>query len=416
MTSEVRLAHSVDRCVQCGFCLPACPTYRLFEREESSPRGRIALAKLLASGEVEADDATLATYDECVGCRACEPACPSGVVYEEVLLYGRELLAKETRALPPQVRLLLWYIRRPWLLTLARLAWRHAGRVVPGLFQRVPIRTQTVALLAALPPPSPASVPEDPAVPDALVHRGCLMDILWEGTNGRAVLLLRDAGISAARISPSAGCCGALHGHAGQVEVARRLARRTIAAWEREGSPTLLSLAGGCGAFMRGYPELFAPDDPWHGRAAALSDAVQDLSSLLLRAGWKGRADGSRVTYQDSCHLRNGLGVWEEPRVLLDSVADFVELPGAGGCCGSAGVYNLLRPDIANRLLDEKSEAILDLGVDEVIVANPGCELQLRLGVRSHGVPARVRHLADFLFAHRGDGTDGEVPIETADV
>jgi glycolate oxidase iron-sulfur subunit len=404
MRKPIHLEHSVDRCVQCGFCLPACPTYRLFEREDSSPRGRIALARALAGGEIEPVMTTLATYDECLGCRACEPACPSGVVYEEVLLYGRELLAQETGHAPLQVRALLYFIRWPLLLTLARWSWRYLGRVLPRAIRRIPRLPQTLSLLAALPDPAPTAAAPAHGPQDVLIHRGCLMDVLWEGTNNRAVLLLRRAGLASDLLSPGAGCCGALHGHQGQMETARSLARRVIETWELAGRPTLVSLAGGCGAFMRGYSELFpSEEDPWHERAREFSRSMRDLSSVLMGAGWHGSRRSERVTYQDSCHLRNGMGVWREPRTLLESVSDLIELPGADTCCGSAGVYNLLRPDVANRLLEQKVRTIEGLGVDTVITSNPGCELQLRLGILRSGSPANVRHIADHLFEHSSE-------------
>ncbi|HLI50315.1 MAG TPA: 4Fe-4S dicluster domain-containing protein, partial [Thermomicrobiaceae bacterium] len=258
---------SLDRCVQCGFCLPVCPTYRLFNDEESSPRGRIARLRAIVDGEVAANAATLQTYDECLGCRACEPACPAGVMYEDVFLAGREALA-QTQTLPFDASALLWLIKSPTRLQVAARLWRLTGKVAVTIARFLPAKTP-FALLAALPPPTPAGPASDSVTvqPQAVVHRGCLMDIFWARTNRRAAVLLSAAGIPAAELSAAAGCCGALHAHQGDRDTARSLARRTIRAFESSGARTIVSLAGGCGAFMAEYPDLFAPDDPWRARA-----------------------------------------------------------------------------------------------------------------------------------------------------
>lgn len=398
------IEEAVDKCVQCGFCLQSCPTYRISLNEESSPRGRIALVKAVIEGRAAPDAATLDTFSECLGCRACEMACPSGVPYEEVFRYGREALAKAQPGLPWYARILFTTIASPEALVRMGRLWRRLGRAVLAILAILRPTRPPFHLLAVAPKPS--SVPE--VIPDpqaeVAVHRGCLMDVLWPRTNARAVLLLREVGMKADLLGPEAGCCGALHAHQGDTRTARALATRTIEAFEASGATVLVSLAGGCGAHMKEYPGLFEDDRAMHERAKRLSDAVRDVSSLILEGGAVPIAEGPVVTYQDSCHLRNGLGVWREPRRLLAGPS-YCEMAGADRCCGSAGIYNLLRTDRANQLLREKMGQIVLTGAETVVVTNPGCELQLRLGRHLTGTPLKVEHLVDHLFESKSRGS-----------
>ena len=397
---------AVDKCIQCGFCLQACPTYRMFETEESSPRGRIARVRDLRSGVVDPSLESLATFGECLGCRACEAACPSGVHYEEILAWGRAQLAKVEPPLPLTVRTLLRVIERPGRLRLAAGGWRRAGTAAVRLARRLRSRRPEPRLVAAL--PRPAKAPDLTPQPGAevAVHRGCLMDVLWDRTNARAVLRLRESGNTADLMPREVGCCGALHAHTGDMEVARRLARRVIESFEHSGARHIVSLAGGCGAHLKGYPSLFEGEAGWLPRAQAVAEAVRDVATLLVQAGYEAQPAEHLYTYQDSCHLRNGLKVTREPRLLLEGPG-YREMPSAGQCCGSAGVYNMVRPDVAGPILAAKAAEVRGLGVVEVVTANPGCELQWRLGVREGGLPVRVTHLVDHLWEQR-HGKDEE--------
>lgn len=392
------LQEAIDRCVQCGFCLQACPTYRLQNDEEQSPRGRIALAKGMLRGEVEPSLVTLQTFDDCLGCRACEAACPSGVHYAEILMYGREELKKKSQPVPWHVRMLYATIQRPGRIVLARKTWRVLGRPAIRLARALGARRPPFSMLAALPGPAPQEAAKLPGPVEASIHRGCLMNVFWEGTNARAALLLRDAGVSANLMDESVGCCGAMHAHEGDVETARAMARRVIEAFEQEGSKRIVSLAGGCGAFLKEYPELFEGDAEWHPRAERLAEAVTDVTSLLAAQGAVPAGGHDCLTYQDSCHLRNGLGVVAPPRTLLRQAGEYRELPSAGQCCGSAGVYNLLHPDVSGTIISAKVEEVRALGARTMITANPGCELQWRMGVQQSGLEARVCHIVDYLY------------------
>ncbi len=400
----MKVRDAIDTCIQCGFCLQSCPTYRIFRTEESSPRGRIARLKDVLSGVVEETPETLATFEECLGCRACEAACPSGVPYEEILLVGRARLRALEDPPPAAARLALRLVRSHVLLLSARRLWRAESSRTLRLARRLHGRGSALRLLAAL--PEAEAVPEVPAQPGARVqiHRGCVMDVVWPRTNARAALLLREAGLSADLMPQPAGCCGALHAHQGDLPAAREMARQVIAAFEATGGETVVSLAGGCGAHLKGYGELLADDPLWKERAERFSRRVEDVATLLDRQGYRARPPeaGERITYQDSCHLRNGLKVHAAPRRLLAGEG-YCEMEGAGTCCGSAGIYNLVRGDVSDIVLQGKVREIEKTGAKTVITANPGCELQLRLGAREAGGAFAVRHLVDWLWERRGD-------------
>lgn len=392
---------AIDRCVECGFCLQACPTYRIFLNEESGPRGRIALARAVLDGEVAPTADNLATFSECLGCRACETACPSGVPYDEVRTFGRETLRKAEGPQPAAARLVLALAASPGRLAFARSLWRLFGRLVKALASLVGGRGAASILAVA---PSPTGIPavEEEPSPDVAIHRGCLMEVFWSHTNARAVALLGEAGVRAARLPVGAGCCGALHAHQGDMASARRLARHTIEAFEEAGAGRLVSLAGGCGAFMKGYDDLFDGDPVWEERAKGVAGAVTDVATLIVGHVAQGPRRGERVTYQDSCHLRHGLGVVDAPRKLIAGTADYVEMPGADSCCGSAGIYNLVRRDVAGEILERKIGELKGTGATTLVVTNPGCELQMRLGVRRARTAVTVRHLVDYLYETPG--------------
>lgn len=391
---------AIDRCVSCGFCLQSCPTYRLFLTEESGPRGRIALAKAVLDGDVAPTAGNLATFAECLGCRACETACPSGVPYDEVRMFGREALRRVEGPPTLVARAVLALVSSARRLALARLLWRLGGRLlkVAGILAG---GRGAAALLAVAPSPTPIPALPGEGAFDVAIHRGCLMEVFWPHTNARAAILLAEAGKRVGRLPQGTGCCGALHAHQGDRKTARRLARHTIEAFEASGARQLVSLAGGCGAFIKGYPELFAGDARWHERGRATAEAVSDVATLLAGRAHAWPRGGERVTYQDSCHLRHGQGVADEPRGLIAEVADYVEMPGAASCCGSAGIYNIVRPDVATSLLAGKVEDLKATGATTLVVTNPGCELQMRLAVKRWNGATQVRHLVDFLYERR---------------
>jgi len=336
--------HLLSRCISCGFCLAACPTYALTGDEASSPRGRITLMRALDSGTLPPDDPTLAEQSSfCLGCRACEPVCPAGVQYGELLEQWRGQ-AWAGRRRPLVVRLLVIAAEQSW-------AHRIAGRL------RGAART-----------PASASGPS--------LMLGCFERSLFPRVSRSARALAPELAVPARQ-----GCCGALHAHNGEPERGRQLAKRLGARLPGR----IVTTSGGCAAYLAA---VIGRD-----RVTELSEYLQGKSFGEVRVA--GRR--ARVALQDSCHLRNGLRVWREPRALLSAIADYVELPGAGRCCGAAGTYALVRPRDSRRVLDPKLDQIEEAGIDYVVAVNPGCLRQLRQGLRRRKSAVRAVHIAELL-------------------
>jgi glycolate oxidase iron-sulfur subunit len=344
--------HLLDRCISCGFCLPACPTYALSADEGSSPRGRITLMRALESGRLDEDDPRLRDESSfCLGCRACEPVCPAGVQYGELLEQWRDHQWRG-RHRPPLAQALMAVVARRWMVRAMGLFRRHA---------RTPRRTAPAYLML-----------------------GCFERALYPNVSRAARRLLPDLAAPADQ-----GCCGALHAHNGESARGKDMGRRL-----GEQLPGLIvTTAGGCVAHL----------------ASVLGrDRVCELSEHLVRTGAAPVGQvrfgdrRARVALQDSCHLRNGVRVFAEPRALIAAVADFVAVPGDDSCCGSAGTYSLLRPKDSRRILEPKLDAFEAAGVDYVVAVNPGCLRQLQSGLRRRGSPVRAVHLAELLAAAAG--------------
>jgi glycolate oxidase iron-sulfur subunit len=345
-------ADLLDRCISCGFCLPACPTYAVSSDEGSSPRGRITLMRALETGRLDADDARLREESSfCLGCRACEPVCPAGVQYGHLLEEWRDHQWRG-RHRPPLAQVLMMVVSRTPLVRAMGLVRRHA-------------RTRPTATTGYL-------------------MLGCFERALFPQVSRAAHRLLPDLAVPTDQ-----GCCGALHAHNGESARGRELARRLGDQLPGD----IVTTAGGCVAHLAG---VLGPE------------RVRELSQHLALSGavptGEVRVDGrrARVALQDSCHLRNGLGVYREPRELIAAVADFVAVPADNSCCGSAGTYSLLRPRDSRRILDPKLDAFEAAGVDYVVAVNPGCLRQLQNGLRRRRSPVRAVHLAELLDAAAG--------------
>jgi glycolate oxidase iron-sulfur subunit len=414
----------LEHCNKCGFCLPVCPTYRETGSEVASPRGRLALMEAFGLGEIGAGGDFAQAMDLCLGCRACERACPSGVRFGRALEAARQAVAEageQSPAVRRAGRLLLRPVADPARLRGLASALR--------LYQRSGLRAllRGTGLTALMPRPLRTLEPMLPEVPAAAARRdlqrdleaseasgevtvalfpGCVQDALFGPAQRATVRLLAAAG-ARVRYVEGAACCGALHAHAGDREGARALARQTIAAFEAVGAQRYVNNAGGCGAMLKEYPDLLRDDPEWAERARAFADRMEDLSVALgsLPRPLAFRGTGVTVTYQDSCHLVNGQGVVDPPRRLLQSVAGdrFVDMPAAQDCCGSAGIYNFTQTEMSMRILDRKMGNVAAVAPDVIVTANPGCTLQMRLGVRRSRSRAKVMHLAEYL-AERLEG------------
>ena len=349
----------LDRCISCGFCLPACPTYALTGVETSSPRGRINLMRALETGVLGDDDPTVLEESSfCLGCRACEPVCPAGVQYGELLEEWRDHLWHGRRR-PVQLWPLLWAVDSPRRVRAMGLVRRHAGRG------------------------------SEAAGPVSLML-GCFERVLYPQVS-------RDARKLAPELAAPAGqgCCGALHAHNGELERGKELAREL-----GEALPgTIVSTSGGCASHLAGVlgPERVKEFSQWmiererprssNGTAPARNDAPPRLPA--------GRR--LRIGLQDSCHLRTGLGVWREPRELIARVGEYVELPSAAVCCGAAGSYSIVRAHDSARVLDPHLDEIAAADLDVLVVVNAGCYRQLQQGIKRRKLRTRVIHIAELL-------------------
>ncbi|MDQ3082784.1 MAG: heterodisulfide reductase-related iron-sulfur binding cluster [Gemmatimonadota bacterium] len=399
----------IDACVHCGFCLQACPTYLTLEDENESPRGRIFLMRSLLEGTVEPSDPSVQAHiDRCLGCRACETACPSGVPYGHLLEATRATL-RETRPTPLAARTILWIFAHPVMLRIAMFASRLlAATPVPTVLSKTDGRLGfAMAMLASAGSPlerDPYATPAGGARGKAAVLLGCVMEGLFTDTNRATERVLRVNGYATVS-APGQGCCGALHAHAGDLDTARLLARRNIAAFERSNADVVAVNAAGCGAIMKEYGHLLQDDSEWSERAGAVSARVRDVSELLAEAGpVAGGPLPLRVTYDAPCHLVHAQRVVTQPLAVLAAIPqlELIPLRDSEHCCGSAGIYNLIEPETSDAVLVPKLECIAETGAPYVVTGNPGCLMQIGAGLLRSGSRARAIHPVDLLDASYG--------------
>lgn len=419
------------RCVHCGLCLTACPTYRETAKETESPRGRIYLMRALSEGRIDPSREVARHLDLCLNCRACETACPAGVHYG--LLYettrarlGQELVptfAERVRdavlthvfPFPERLDFLLALTRRMAALGLVRFARERLGRVLPRPLavasELWPDDAGGARASGAAPDPGPVPPGEYPPYegePKARVawFRTCLMPGTFPGTDRAAVHLLREAGATVV-VPPRQGCCGSLHAHAGLRDAARGLARANLAWFTADGPFDFVATdVAGCGATLVEYGDLFtgtagAPDDADAPRARAFAACVKDVTEVLDTLGLPPPRAlvAETIGVHDACHLAHARGVREAPRRLLAALpgARVVDLPYSDRCCGSAGIYNLLQPEMADRLLEQKMDAVESVRPTVVAAGNAGCLLQMERGGRRRGLAVRMRHPVDLI-------------------
>jgi glycolate oxidase iron-sulfur subunit len=399
------------RCVHCGFCLQACPTYVITSLETESPRGRIALAKALAHGEIEATPNVVQHFDLCLQCRACETACPSGVPYGRIIEGARAMVQKGPRR-PRSWRMRSTVLRlmfaRPWRLKLAFSALRFYQKTpFAGMARRLlPKRLRDMeAMLPRLPerffqPPVVAAQPAGAVKATVALLSGCIMPMTHPKTHEATVRVLARNGCRVL-VPKDQGCCGALHVHNGDPAAARELAKRNIDAFLASGADYIVVNAAGCGSAMKEYVELFEGDAAWSGKAQRFVDGVRDVTELLAEIGFvapTARVE-ARVTYQDSCHLVHAQHIKDAPRQILRAIPglEFVEMAAPDRCCGSAGIYNITQTEMSRRVLEGKMLDVMSTECDVVSTANPGCMLQLDLGVRLSGGTQEVVHVVELL-------------------
>lgn len=364
--------------------------------------------------------------DLCLGCRACETVCPLNVKYGEILEAAKEEVYLRRREQPRAGDRLTWFMMKrvfPYPKRM-RLAG-NIGRFMQVTGMRKALRTTGIirafsrkfdAFEKALPalPSTKERLPVGKVIPAAsapkaraAMFNGCIMDAVMYRTNRLTAQLLAAVGVEVV-VPDGQNCCGALHAHQGMMDTARELARRNIEAFERSQADYIVNNAGGCGAALKEYAHLLKDDPEWAERAKAFSDKTRDISELLLKFGPLPFIEGPEitVTYQDSCHLRNVQGVGKEPRALLRQIPGvrLVELEGADHCCGSGGIYNLLHYEESMKILDEKMERVRHTGAHLIVSGNPGCILQMQIGIERENAAHRMRsvHLVELLAERCG--------------
>ena len=405
------------KCVHCGFCLQACPTYVETGLEAESPRGRIALMKAVNEGRIGITDSVISHWDLCIQCRACEVACPSGVPYGNLIEATMQQVASR---------------RKPGIVsrTVASLALKQTlpnqGRLallVGGmrLYQRSGLQkaVRKSGILNAMPgnlgelegsmPQLPAEVfrargqvyaAQGERKTRVALLSGCVMPLV-NGPQMNAVARVLTRNGCDVEITRGQACCGAINSHVGDLETARMLARRNIDAFLGSGVDAVVVASAGCGARMKEYAHLLRHDNRYAEKAQAFSAMVKDIHELLadLPIDPPKASLPYRVTYQDSCHLSNAQRITAPPRQLLRSISgiEFVELPNASKCCGAGGTYTITEREFSMRVLDSKMRAVRQTGANIIATANPGCLMQIQYGAQREGMPLEVRYITDLL-------------------
>ena len=416
------------QCVHCGLCLNACPTYRETGLEMESPRGRIYLVKAAKEERIPINDTFLRHIFLCLDCRACETACPSGVEYGKIIeaARGEAIQEQPGSALPRFLRWLVFKQLFPFprrLKLAARLLRFYQTSGVQAFARRRGIMKlfgkfgETEAFLPAL-SESFYAAPDAEIVPARGETKrrvgfvtGCIMPYFFASTNRATVNVLTRNGCEVV-IPKSQRCCGALGVHAGARETAKDLARRNIDAFEQHNLDVIISNAAGCGTALKEYDVLLEHDPAYAQRARDFSHKVKDISEFLaeIEVDTSFGQIAERVTYQDACHLAHGQRVRAQPRALLRAIPglEFVEMKNSDHCCGSAGVYNIVEPEMAQRVVAPKVENIRATSADYVVVGNPGCMLQMDNALAAGGVATRSIHTMELLeAAYRAAETNG---------
>jgi glycolate oxidase iron-sulfur subunit len=420
-------------CVHCGLCLPSCPTYRVLGNENDSPRGRVYLMRGMVEGRIELGESFTNHIDLCLGCRACETACPSGVPYGQLLEMARaEIVNAQAEQNKPMALLVGFVLRqiftRPRLLAvsmklakwfrdcgLAELAFDShmlSGRLQFGLAvllsSRSPLAKKSrlefdTSPAVSLPDGQSASSSEAAQTKIRVgVLRGCVMEGLFTEANRATERVLVRNGCQIAGVKNQM-CCGALHAHAGYMETARELARKNIKAFLDDDCQYVIVNSAGCGAAMKEYREWLEHDKEFAVQANEFSAKVKDISEFLAEQGIK-KPDGQvnlLVTYDAPCHLMHAQRIVNPPLELLQTIPglQFRALAGAETCCGGAGIYNLQHPELSAEILSGKLENIRKTGADMVATANPGCIMQIGAGAKMAGLDVEVVHPIELLDA-----------------
>ena len=412
---------AANQCIQCGYCLPACPTYESMGKETHSPRGRINLVKMAAEGKLDLQSDLAEPIDLCLGCRACEVACPVNVPYGKIYESAKEVIVDQQKEqaksqggiqnihlnhlfpLKKRLRLvgnLTWgyqtfgiskFIRKTGLLGKLSKPMEQFEKVLPHM-ERPSKRYKFGGVYPAI----------GNVKARVVFFPGCIMDAIMYKTNRLTIELLQAVGCEVI-IPEQSTCCGALHAHQGMTDGAKKLAKENIKAFEATEASYIINNAGGCGAMLREYDHLFDNDLEWKNRARSFVKNSRDITEILTEFGPLPFQKEYRglITYQDSCHLRNVQGVSNQPRELLRSIpgATYLEMENSDRCCASGGIYNLLHFDESMEILDRKMINVNDTTASKVVTTNPGCLLQMKVGIERSNLQNHVEavHIVELL-------------------
>jgi glycolate oxidase iron-sulfur subunit len=417
-----RARDPIDDCVHCGFCLPHCPTYRLWGEEMDSPRGRIYLMRGLRDGDLPANpigDSVAQHFDRCLGCMACVPACPSGVRYDTLIERTRaQLESARPRTLRDRLFRGLLFALLPYphrLKVLAALLWLYARSGLQGLVRRSGLLRRLPPRLAQLDALAPDLRLRDlfadlPAHAPAQGERrarvglisGCVQRVFFPRVNQATIRVLAAEGCDV-QVPGEQGCCGALSMHAGREHEAKSLARALVDEFDCQPVDLIVVNAAGCGSHLKSYATLLADEPDWAERARAFASKVRDVNELLAPLPPRATRHplNARVAYHDACHLAHAQGIRAQPRALLRSIPGLtlLEIPDGDQCCGSAGTYNLTEPEASDAIGARKVDNVMSTGAQLLAAANAGCTLQIQKLLRARGVALPAAHPIEILDA-----------------
>ncbi|MGG1678715.1 (Fe-S)-binding protein [Neobacillus sp. NRS-1170] len=415
-------------CVHCGMCLESCPTYEITGMEQHSPRGRVHLIKSVAEGKLTVNEQFMDPVFACLDCRACTTACPAdvevgGLIEEargqirqampltglkgavsKVVLQG---LFPHHNRLNGLGSLLKFYqksgmqkvVRKTKLINIMPQHLVDMEAIMPEVKEPVRKKYKDVNIIKA----------KGETKREVSFLTGCVMDVMFSDINEATINVLTRNG-NDVTIPKNQTCCGALHVHAGDRETGRKLAKQNIEAFMD--SDKIIVNAAGCGCALKQYPDLFREDPEWHEKAEEFAAKVEDISKHLYDTGYcipKAELN-TRITYHDACHLAHGQGIRQEPRDLLLSIpgVDMVHMPNSDRCCGSAGIYNITNPEMASAVLESKMQNVPE-DVEMISMGNPGCMLQMAMGVQKNGRNQKIVHTVQLLdWAYQKEDGKGE--------
>lgn len=393
-------------CVQCGFCLPSCPTYLTMKEEKHSPRGRINLVKYAVEGKVTLKDLEEA-IDLCLGCRQCETVCPTDVKYGDIYESAVEVL-REKRNKKLDTRLMSLFLERNYMLDIMYqgLKLYHTPLIstVINKTKALDVLPERLGNMAAILPPvkKEKTQTQNPFRTKKITvgfFRGCMMDAFFSNINDLAIKILQAHDIQVVEIKQQT-CCGALQHHAGEMEKSKKLAKLNIEALEKYDVDYYVNAIGGCGASLIEYDHLLRDDESWKARAEKFVGKVRDISVILDNINLNLDIPiNIKATYQPSCHLQNVQHVFNEPEKIIQRIKglDYKVLPEKDICCGSAGIYNIVNYDASMDILDRKMSHVKEVEPQLIITSNSGCHLQMLLGVKKEGLEEniKVKHIVE---------------------